>query len=89
MTDATDKRLLDAAIDAYVDWRETSAGVWDAYQQWARAAVADAALAFTAYQAAVDREERASCIYADAMRRTATMPPVDTASTGLPPTPGR
>jgi hypothetical protein len=81
MTEVTDKRLLDDAIDAYVDWREASAGVWAAYQQWARAAVADAAKAFIAYQAAVDREERASCIYADAMSRAITVPP---ALTGLP-----
>jgi hypothetical protein len=73
MTAVTDKRLLDEAVDAYVDWREASAGVWDAYQRWARAAVADTALAFVAYRAAVDREERASDIYADAMTRAVTM----------------
>ncbi len=52
-----DSRLLDEAVDAYVDWREECAGVWSAYGRWLRATVVDAPLAFSAYRAAVDREE--------------------------------
>jgi hypothetical protein len=60
-----DKQLVDAATDAYVDWREESTGVWDAYERWAHALEIDAAGAFAAYRAALDREESASHAYAD------------------------
>lgn len=62
---------LDEAVDAYVDWREESAEVWDAYERWRRAPAADAPSAFSAYCAAVDREERASLVYAKLMMRAA------------------
>ena len=65
------EQLLDEAVDAYVDWRDESAEVWDAYERWRRAPAADAAFAFSAYCAAVDREERASHVYADLMTRAA------------------
>ncbi len=65
------KELLDEAVDAYVDWREESTGVWDAYERWRRAPAADAPFAYSAYCAAVDREERASSVYADLMTRAA------------------
>jgi hypothetical protein len=61
--------LIDETVEAYVDWREESAAVWDAYEQWEWASVADARLAFAAYWAAVDREERASNVYADLAMR--------------------
>jgi hypothetical protein len=63
------KRLVDEAMQAYVDWREECIAVWDAYGCWAAAGGTDAALAFVAYTAALDREERASEIYADLIRR--------------------
>jgi hypothetical protein len=65
MTQQLDRQLVDAAIDAYVDWREESAEVWDAYERWAHAPDVDAAGAFAAYRAALDREESASRAYAD------------------------
>ena len=65
------EELLDEAVDAYVDWREESTGVWDAYERWRRAPAGDAPFAFSAYCAAVDREERASSVYADLMTRAA------------------
>jgi hypothetical protein len=65
MTQQVDKRLIDAATDAYVDWREECTGVWDAYERWTQAPDADAAGAFAAYRAALDREESASRAYAD------------------------
>ena len=66
-----DSRLLDEAVDAYVDWREECAGVWSAYGRWLRATVVDAPLAFSAYRAAVDREECASHVYAALMTQIA------------------
>jgi hypothetical protein len=56
-------------MDAYVDWREESVRVWDAYDRWLSAAGSDAVLAFPAYVAALDREERASEVYAGLISR--------------------
>lgn len=69
MNDQTDNRLVDGAIDAYVEWREECDTVWGAYERWARADAADAQSAFAAYRAAVDREERASDVYAGLITR--------------------
>lgn len=69
MSELIDKRLVDEAVDAYVDWREERASVWDAYARWASAPVADCPLAFSAYGAALDREERAAHVYAELMTR--------------------
>ena len=49
--------------DAYVDWREERAAVWLAYDGWTSAPRADAAVAFAAYRAALDREERSAEVY--------------------------
>ena len=65
------EQLLDEAVDAYGDWREECTEVWDAYERWRRAPAADAPFAFSAYCAAVDREERASHVYAKLMTRVA------------------
>jgi hypothetical protein len=67
-----DKRLVDEAIEAYVDWREECGAVWDAYDGWARASGVDVAVAFSAYGAALDREECASHAYAHLLARIAT-----------------
>jgi hypothetical protein len=61
--------VVDAAIDAYVWWREECAGARDAYDRWSSAVTADRMLASCAYIAALDREETAASVYADAMRR--------------------
>jgi hypothetical protein len=65
-----DHELIEAAMDAYVDWRQQSAGVYAAYRRWSVANSTDAALAFAAYVAALDREERASRSYAEALWRS-------------------
>jgi hypothetical protein len=65
MTQQMDTQLFDAATDAYVGWREESAGVWAAYERWAHAPKTDTAGAFAAYRAALDREECASHAYAE------------------------
>jgi hypothetical protein len=70
MNEQVDKQLVDEAMDAYVDWREECAGVWDAYERWAHAPRVDAAGAFSAYRAALDREECASHAYADLLVHT-------------------
>jgi hypothetical protein len=64
-----DRQLADEAIRTYVDWREESAGVWDAFERWVSTHGADAATAFAAYRAALDREECAARLYADLLVR--------------------
>jgi hypothetical protein len=63
------KRMVDEAMDAYIEWREECIRVWDAYYHWLSAVRADAALAFPAYVAALDREQRASEVYAGLINR--------------------
>jgi hypothetical protein len=69
--DKPKRNLVDEASDAYIDWREESAGVWDAYDRWATAPATDAAGAFSAYRAALEREECASRAYAGLLARIA------------------
>ena len=69
MTPLIGKRRVDQAFDAYVDWREECAAVQHAYERWLRGAKPDAALRFRAYRAALDREERASEVFASLTRR--------------------
>jgi hypothetical protein len=61
-------RLVNAAMDAYLEWREQCAAVSDAYRRWADAGEVDVAPAWRAYEAALDREEHASALYADAVQ---------------------
>src|SRR5262249_16702137 len=63
------REVVDAAIDAYVRRREECADVHGAYQRWLGAEKGDYMLASSAYLAALDREEIAANVYADAMRR--------------------
>jgi hypothetical protein len=70
MSEQVDKQLVDEAMDAYVDWREECAELRNAYERWARAPRIDAAGAFSAYRAALDREECASHAYADLLARS-------------------
>ena len=72
MNTPNEKRLVDEAVDAYVDWREACVAVSDAYQRWAQASSEDAGLAFGGYRAALDREERASGVYASLVTQIAT-----------------
>lgn len=69
--------LVDAAIDSYVDWREESAEVRQAYRRWSDASRQDRRVAFAAYAAALDREALASDLYAaviERVRRSAGRP---------------
>jgi hypothetical protein len=78
------RRMIDETMDAYVDWREECMRVWEAYQGWRSASRADSPLAFLAYLAALDREERASEFYAERISRLDRLvaAPVQRASTG-------
>jgi hypothetical protein len=58
-------------IDAYASWREACAAVDVAYDIWNRAAREDSELAFTAYRAALDREEHAAADYRSLAERIA------------------
>jgi hypothetical protein len=56
-------RLIDAYIESYVDWREGCAEVHTAYRRWPLSEPRDRDLAFLAYRAALDREEKAALAY--------------------------
>jgi hypothetical protein len=55
--------LVDALIGHYVRWREECAAVVSSYENWNCAESGDEALAFSAYGAALDREELAAAKY--------------------------
>jgi hypothetical protein len=63
------KRLVDEAFERYVEWRQESAAVGDAYGNWLTAAAAEGALSFAAYRAALDREDRAATLYGTVIDR--------------------
>jgi hypothetical protein len=58
-------RIVDKLVTAYVDWREECLAVRRAYASWTGADSGDAAGAYIAYNAALDREEAAAIAYAD------------------------
>jgi hypothetical protein len=60
---------VDVAVEAYVRWREESAGARDGYRRWSSARRADRLVASCAYIAALDREEAAAAVLADAVRK--------------------
>jgi hypothetical protein len=64
MSTTINKRLVDEAMDAYVDWRELCLDVQHAYECWEGAPRSQAGIAFLDYQDALVREEHASVRYA-------------------------
>jgi hypothetical protein len=56
-------KLVDAMIDHYVSWREECFAVALSYENWGDAERQDKKLAFSAYVAALDREEHAAATY--------------------------
>jgi hypothetical protein len=64
--------LLDAAHDAYADWLLEAFAVERLYGQWHDASRQERPLAFAAYSAALEREERAAQVYADMVGMAAT-----------------
>jgi hypothetical protein len=55
--------LIDEWIDCYVSWREACGAVATSYATWSGAEHEDRNLAYSAYNAALDREERAAASY--------------------------
>jgi hypothetical protein len=66
-------RLVDELVEAYVAWRETCAGVDDAYRYWASETSPRGRVAFGVYMAALDAEEQAAESYAGLVRRAAKL----------------
>jgi hypothetical protein len=64
MTPLIDRRLVDKAIEAYVDWREVCIWLNDAYLVWSRQRGSNADVTFGGYTAALDRKERTAARYA-------------------------
>jgi hypothetical protein len=64
-----DRQLRDALLDLYVEWRDECSAVQLTHERWCKASEDDHAAAFTAYHAALDREERAGNIYAAMIRQ--------------------
>ena len=77
------KQVVDHAVIAYVEWREESTEVWNAYGSWASAPPEEVRRAHAAYCAALDREEAAAKVYAGLMRRVGHL--VETADYPLAP----
>ena len=65
--------LADRLSDLYVRWREECYAVQDSYERWVNSQSDDRQAAFAAYSAALDREERASAVYAELIRRVGPM----------------
>jgi hypothetical protein len=74
-TPERDRRLGDSLIDLYVAWREECSAVQLAYTRWREASKDDRGAAFAAYNAALDREERASDVYAALVLQLAPLAP--------------
>jgi hypothetical protein len=65
--------LIDRLMDEYVCWREECSAVAAAYARWDQATREEQPLAFGAYVAALDREERAAAVYRQLVDRFATV----------------
>jgi hypothetical protein len=65
----TRSRLVDEAIDRYVEWREECATVEAGYRRWSDACATERTILFAAFDAALDREECAAWVYAGAVSR--------------------
>ncbi len=69
MRTRNETRLVDRMVGAYVDWREASRLVHDAYRAWASATGPGARVAYWRYTSALDAEEWAAEVYASLVRR--------------------
>jgi hypothetical protein len=63
---ARHSRVVDELVERYVDWREASAAVHQAYRWWSNASPREAAVRYAVYCAALDLEECAANLYARA-----------------------
>lgn len=67
------RKALDAAFDAYLQWRMRCDAVQRTYTQWTRAQRDPATWAFGAYERALSREESAANVYAATVARVAQL----------------
>ena len=67
--------LTNAFLESWVSWRESCEHVRSAYQSWSECARPQRALAFAGYRAALDREQVAASIHADAAWRIRALGP--------------
>ena len=63
--------LVDELMDLYISWREECDAVAASYENWSAAERRDNQLGFSAYLAAVDREEHAAATYRGLVERIA------------------
>jgi hypothetical protein len=66
---ALGRRAIDELLARYIAWREECHTVQLAYQQCAGDDRSERERAYAGYLAALDREERAACAYADHVDR--------------------
>jgi hypothetical protein len=62
-------RMVEAAMDAYFNWREERTAVSEAFRRWADSPECEADPAWQAYEAAYASEEDASLLYLELARR--------------------
>jgi hypothetical protein len=67
--------LTNAFLESWVSWRESCEDVRGAYRSWTECARSQRFLAFADYRAALDREQLAASIHADAARRVRGLAP--------------
>ena len=63
------RRLVHAAMDAYLGWRDACGAVQETYLRWTAADESDSARAYRHYAAALDAEDRACALYAELIER--------------------
>jgi hypothetical protein len=68
---AVHRLAIDELLEGYVSWREACGAVWRAYERWIGSDRGERALAYAAYLAALDGEERAARTYAHHTERVA------------------
>ena len=68
---AVHRSAIDQLLEGYVSWREACAAVWRAYERWIGSDRGERALAYAAYLAALDGEERTARTYAQHTDRVA------------------
>jgi hypothetical protein len=71
LKDERARQLVDEFLETYIWWREQSAVADRTYEAWRAAAPEDRGLAFAAYRATLDLEERAAEVHCECSRRLA------------------
>ena len=67
------RTVAQAAMDAYRDWCQQCSEVSAAYRCWADADESEWQRAWKVYEVALDREQRASSLYADLVEQVADL----------------